>query len=78
MKDIELLRSQETERFDAIDLRISNALAFSAEIEKGLNDLEESFAKSELFHAETKAMIDKIEPFDIDAFFNKFLDSLER
>ena len=66
MKDIELLRSQETERFDAIDLRISNALVFSAEIEKGLNDLEESLAKLERKADEKQAILD-----EIDAFFNK-------
>ena len=63
MKDIELLRSQETERLDALDLRISNALAFSAEIEKGLNDLEKDISRLERKADETQATIDKIKPF---------------
>ena len=41
MKDIELLRSQETERLDELDLRISNALELSDRIEASLNSIEQ-------------------------------------
>ena len=61
MKDIELLRSQETERLDAIDLRISNALELSDRIEADIESIEQKNSNINLLLSDCKDSIERIQ-----------------